>query len=78
MATLASPRLKALVVCCEFPYVDESPEDVSIKGLHPSKACLRDQWSYNQTDLMRLLDTLFAWKNDEERCKRCRFNGWWA
>mgnify|MGYP001453297587 CR=1 FL=1 len=70
VATLASPRLKALVVCCEFPYVDESPEDASIKGLHPSKACLRDQWSYNQTDLMRLLDTLFAWKNDGKKGAR--------
>jgi hypothetical protein len=63
-ATLAEPRLKAVVFCCEFPYVDESPEDAALKGLHPSCANLRDQWCYNQKDLLRLLDTLFAWKSD--------------
>ena len=69
-AVLAAPRLKALVVCCEFPYVDESPEDAAIKGLHPSKACLRDQWAYNQRDLMRLLDTLFTWKDNGKKGSR--------
>ena len=63
-ATLAEPRLKSVVFVSEFPFVDESPEDAAIKGLHPSRAYLRDQWSYNQNDLLRLLDTMFAWKSD--------------
>lgn len=67
-AFFRNPDLKVIVLCSETPFVGDEPE-VCKKTVadKPSLAFLRDHWPFNDSELIRLLDLCFTWKQASER-----------
>ena len=54
--------LDHLLVCSEFPFVDDCVEDAQYKASLPSHQHLGNQWASHGSELRKLLSALFWWK----------------
>ena len=64
---MANPDLKAVILCSETPFLGDTPEVTKEKINNID--FLRDHWTYNDEELIKLMDICFAWK-EEHPCKR--------
>jgi len=73
-AFFAKPDLRAIILCSETPFLGDEPAACKDKvSADPvNMAFLKDHWPYNESELLRLLDLCFAWKEDGQRmaCSR--------
>jgi hypothetical protein len=61
---MSDPSIKNLLVCCEIPYLGNSPEEA--KAQVGKLIFLADHWAYNDSELVRILETVFEWKNKDK------------
>lgn len=62
---LANPELRAVILCSETPFIGEEPSACIDKVQdNLSMDFLRDHWSFNEQDLVRLVELCFAWKGE--------------
>ena len=60
---LLNPNLRAVILCSETPFVGDEPKTVKEKVKESLKMnFLMDHWSFNEDELIRLLDSCFSWK----------------
>jgi hypothetical protein len=54
-----------VIIAAEIPFVGDSPEDAEKKAKEPKLEFIKDHWSYNSSELIKVLDTSFAWKSED-------------
>lgn len=56
--------LKVIILASEIPFVGDDPDSIRRKA--EKFDFLTDHWPYNLTELERILDLSFSWKNEDE------------
>ena len=62
-SSLDTQGIQALVFASEFPVVDDAPEDAQRKSLNPTRRFLRQRWPYHEAEVLRLLESIFGWRD---------------
>ncbi|GMH50847.1 hypothetical protein TL16_g00884 [Triparma laevis f. inornata] len=57
--------LTQLVICCEVPFVSDSIGDARYKATDPQHSHLVEHWPYHGSELLRLLNGLFEWRQGQ-------------
>jgi len=60
---LADPDLKTLIVSSEIPFASDPPATAKANSQKKGLEFLADHWSYNDTELIKLLELVFDWKH---------------
>lgn len=62
-SSLDTQGLEAVIIASEVPLVDDAPEDAQRKSLNPTRRFLRQRWPYHEPEVLRLLDSIFEWRD---------------